>query len=183
MALINTTTTGVLGSTFYGDGTGSLTVQQNGVTLGTYGNIPAFSAYQTNGSANQSISSDSWTKAKIDTKEFDTNNNFDTTTYRFTPTVAGYYQLNGCLYLRNAAASALKISGIYKNGSIYKVGISIYFTGNYYIAADNLTVSTLMYLNGTTDYTELYGYINSSSASIGYGSTNSWFNGYLVKAA
>ena len=33
MALINTTTTGVLGSTFYGDGTGDLTIQQNGVTI------------------------------------------------------------------------------------------------------------------------------------------------------
>lgn len=30
MALINTTTTGVLGSTFYADGTGDLTIQQNG---------------------------------------------------------------------------------------------------------------------------------------------------------
>lgn len=33
MALINTTTTGVLGSTFYGDGSGSLTIQENGVTI------------------------------------------------------------------------------------------------------------------------------------------------------
>ena len=44
MALINTTTTGVLGSTFYGDGTGPLNIQQNGVTLGIYGNIPTFAA-------------------------------------------------------------------------------------------------------------------------------------------
>ena len=33
MALINTTTTGVLGSTFYADGTGDLTIQQNGVLV------------------------------------------------------------------------------------------------------------------------------------------------------
>jgi hypothetical protein len=33
MALINTTTTGVLGSTFYADGSGDLTIQQNGVTV------------------------------------------------------------------------------------------------------------------------------------------------------
>ena len=33
MALINTTTTGVLGSTFYGDGSGDLTIQQNGVLV------------------------------------------------------------------------------------------------------------------------------------------------------
>ena len=33
MALINTTTTGVLGSTFFADGTGDLTIQQNGVLV------------------------------------------------------------------------------------------------------------------------------------------------------
>jgi hypothetical protein len=33
MALINTTTTGVLGSTFYADGSGDLTIQQNGVLV------------------------------------------------------------------------------------------------------------------------------------------------------
>jgi len=33
MALINTTTTGVLGTTIFGDGTGTLTVQENGVTI------------------------------------------------------------------------------------------------------------------------------------------------------
>ena len=183
MALINTTTTGVLGSTFYGDGTGSLTIQQNGVTLGTYGNIPAFSAYQVNGNANQSISSDVWTKAKIDTEEFDTNNNFDTTNNRFLPTVAGYYQINGCLYLRNAAACPIKIVSIYKNGSIYKQGMQLYFNGNYYIAADTFPVSSIVYLNGSTDYVELYGYISSSASSIGYGSSSCWMNGHLVKAA
>jgi hypothetical protein len=67
MALINTTTTGVLGSTFFGDGTGPLTVQQNGVTLGTYGNIPAFSAYNT---AVQNITSATWTKVQFDYRTF-----------------------------------------------------------------------------------------------------------------
>jgi hypothetical protein len=33
MALINTTTTGVLGTTVYGDGSGDLTIQQNGVLV------------------------------------------------------------------------------------------------------------------------------------------------------
>jgi hypothetical protein len=33
MALINTTTTGVLGSTFFADGSGDLTIQQNGVLV------------------------------------------------------------------------------------------------------------------------------------------------------
>jgi len=158
-------------------------ITQSDLAANIAGNGPAFSAYQTNGSANQSISSDVWTKAKIDTEEFDTNNNFDTTNNRFLPTIAGYYQINACLYLRNASASPIKIVGLYKNGSIYKQGMQLYFTGNYYIAADTFPVSSMMYLNGTTDYVELYGYISSSSASIGYGSASCWMNGHLVKAA
>jgi len=159
------------------------TVLTSGTPVLAQKGTPAFSAYQTNGNANQSISSDVWTKANIDTEEFDTNSNFDTSNGRFTPTVAGYYQINGCLLLRNAAACALKIVAVYKNGSAYKQGTQLYFTGNYYIAADCFTVSTLVYLNGSTDYVELYAYISSSSASIGYGSELSWFNGALVRAA
>jgi hypothetical protein len=42
------------------------------------------------------ITSNTFTKVQINTEEFDTNSNFDSTTnYRFTPTVAGYYQVNG----------------------------------------------------------------------------------------
>ena len=156
-----------------------LTTATAGVPIGG----PAFSAYQVNGSVNQSISSDVWTKAKVDTEEFDTNNNYDTSTYRFTPTVAGYYQVNGCLYLRNSSSCALKIIALYKNGSPYKSGISLYLTGSYYAAADNFNVSSLVYLNGSTDYVELYGYISSSAASIGYGITSSYFNAAMVRSA
>ena len=160
-------------------GTGA--VSQTKLASNVAGNGPAFSAYQINGSANQSISSDVWTKALLDTEEFDTNNNF--ASGRFTPTVAGYYQINGSLLLRNGSASAIKIIGFYKNGSLYKQGTQIYFNGNYYIAADCFGMSSLMYMNGSTDYVELYAYIGSSAASIGYGSAYSWFNGSLVRAA
>lgn len=158
-------------------------VSQAMLASGVAGNGPAFSAYQLNGSANQSVSSDVWTKFKIDTEEFDTNSNFDTSTNRFQPTVAGYYQVNGCGYLRNSAACALKIVSIYKNGTIYKQGTQLYLTGNYYTAADTFMVSSLIYFNGSTDYVELYGYISSASASFGYGRDLCYFNASLVRAA
>ena len=93
MALINTTTTGILGTTVYGDGQGALTVQKDGVTQGVFGNQPAFSVYL---SSNQTgVTNSTSTKIQFNTKVFDTNSNFDSSTnYRFTPTVAGYYQLN-----------------------------------------------------------------------------------------
>ena len=63
---------------------------------------PAFGVYM---SGNQSIGSTGNSKVAFDTKTFDTNNNYDNTTnYRFTPTVAGYYQVNAILAHRFVTA-------------------------------------------------------------------------------
>ena len=62
-------------------------------------NTPAFLATL---SADQSISNSTLTKVQFNTEVFDTNSNYDNATnYRFTPTVAGYYQLNLQLTLDN----------------------------------------------------------------------------------
>lgn len=50
-------------------------------------NAPAFSAH---GSALQSVSDQTFTKVAFNTKEFDTDSRYNTSTYRFTPNVAGY---------------------------------------------------------------------------------------------
>jgi hypothetical protein len=178
MALINTTTTGVLGSTFFGDGSGPLNIQQNGVTLGIYGNIPAFSAYK---SANQTgVPNATFTKVTFNLEEFDTNNNYDTSTSRFTPTVAGYYQINWQIDTGGVTTS-ISISDLYKNGGSWKrsSGVSIAGIGEQYIVG-----STLVYANGTTDYFELYVYVGSGSTATLYGGgyQYTYFQGILVKA-
>ena len=173
MALINTTTTGVLGSTFVGDGTGPLTVQQNGVTLGTYGNIPAFSAYL---STTQSVTSGAYTKIQMGVEEFDTNGNYDTTNYRFTPTIAGYYQINTAV-APNGTSPGSAVAALYKNGSVYKYGPYIQATNA------NANLACIVYMNGTTDYIEVYAYQTASVATWGNGSTSTYFQGFLVKAA
>jgi hypothetical protein len=173
MALINTTTTGVLGSTFVGDGTGPLTVQQNGVTLGTYGNIPAFSAGI---SGTQSVTSGAYTKIAMSVEEFDTNNNYDTTNYRYTPTVAGYYQVNIAVGPNGTSVSSA-VAAVYKNGSVYKYGPYIQATN------PNSNLACIVYMNGTTDYIEAYAYQTASTASWGTSATSTYFQAYLVKAA
>jgi hypothetical protein len=42
--------------------------------------------------------------------------------------------------------------------------------------------STLVYLNGSTDYVEFYA-LFSSGQSTGTGAVETWFNGCLVRAA
>ena len=162
-------------------GTGNLvTIPSVTGTAMVSGNMPAFGVTRTG--SNQSISNATATKVQLNTEEFDTANCFDSTTnYRFTPNVAGYYQLNGAVAL-NATTMTIIVGFIYKNGSQFKRGTDIRATLN----TDSLvTVSALVYANGTTDYFELYAYINASSGSPIFvaDSTSTYFNGSLVRAA
>ena len=176
MALINTTTTGVLGTTVYGDGAGSLTVQKDGVTQGIYGNIPTFGAYK---STNQSITTATWTKVIFEVEEFDTNNNFVSST--FTPTVAGYYSITVSLDVGAASTSMTAArAAIYKNGGQWR-----FLPGPYSITATSEFVTggtALIYMNGTTDYLESYIWISGTSPVCYSGQSWTYFQGVLVKA-
>lgn len=115
---------------------------------------PAFSAFNT---GSQSLTSATATKVILQNENFDTANCFDSTTnYRFTPNVAGYYQLNGIIYVSSSSTAYSVIAMIYKNGSVYQSGSfqSTSAPGN----NGGGQVSAVVYLNGTTDYIELYGY-------------------------
>jgi hypothetical protein len=147
----------------------TLTLPQNTATLGING--PAFSAYQ---SSAQTISGGVVTKITFTTEEFDTNSNYDTATSRFTPTVAGYYQISGSITVSVQATTAIAI--IYKNGSQAKWGS---YTGG---ASSSAIVSALIYLNGSTDYVELYGFLTVGQALVN-NAVQTYFQGVLVRSA
>jgi hypothetical protein len=144
------------------------------------GNMPAFSYYL---GTNQTISTATFTKVQINTKEFDTANAFDAATnYRFQPTVAGYYQING--EVTTSATTQLRlIAFIYKNGTNYKSGNDVA------VPAGGVTsrsvVSSLVYLNGSTDYVELYGYLVGTGTLTFTGGAvyDCYFNGSLVRGS
>ena len=192
-------------------GTGAATLTSNNVLLGngtsalqvvapsTSGNVltsngttwvssapsvgPTFSAYMANGANNLSLSAGTYTKIKIDTENWDTNSNFDTSNYRFTPTVAGYYQINGGTFINYSSTSPNNSAIlIYKNGTAYRQNYLLSNAGNLYGV---LTVGSLIYFNGSTDYVELYAFQNSSGNAFvaPYASNNSgtWFDGCLVR--
>ena len=121
------------------------------------GGVPCFSAYN---NATTSVTNAISTKVALQVEEFDTANAFDSTTnYRFQPLVAGYYQVSGSIY--TAATSGIAEAFIYKTGAAYKGGgIVPAFSGGAVTG-----VSCLVYLNGTTDYIELYAYQNSGTTS------------------
>jgi len=130
-------------------GTGNLvTVPSVTGTAMVSGNMPAFIGY---GNANLSISSATFTKVPINVVEYDTNSNFSNSTYRFTATIAGYYQVNGSISYETSSSITRFLSAIYRNGSEYKRG------GDFNLAGIQTTISSVVYL-GVGDYVELYGY-------------------------
>ena len=130
---------------------------------------PAFSAYA---SAGTSLTANIWTKISLATEEFDTNSNFASS--RFTPTVAGYYQLNALV------ESGIGISYFYV--SIYKNGVDEKRNSTGNNAATGCEVTALIYLNGSTDYVEVYA--NSpTTQTTATGSKTTFFQGYLARAA
>lgn len=139
-------------------------------------NGPAFNAY---GTAGQSLANATFTKIAYNTELFDTNSNYDNATnYRFTPTVAGYYQINANIFT-SASAAGLAFIVVYKNGNTYCNGNIVPNTNGGYI-----TVNCLVQCNGTTDYVEIYAYQNSG-VSLTFGSSTSafQFSGAMVRSA
>lgn len=171
-------TAGAVNSTYLAGGAALANIGSGGVTqtyLGTNvaGNGPAFSAYKT---SNQSFSSNTWTKVTLPFEDYDTNNNFDSTTnYRFTPTVAGYYQINCNGYFTSGGSD--NYLQLYKNGTSFGYYINI----NASINNITLAFSNLFYMNGSSDYLELFVYSNAASPVVSSSGTH--FQGFLARSA
>jgi hypothetical protein len=167
-------------------GTTTLTLPTTSGTVITTGSTfagtgPAFSAYA---GASQTVSNATSTKIEINTENFDTASCFDTTDYRFTPNVEGYYQVNGILRASFSTTFTQLAVIIFKNGTVYERNQLITTFGAN--ANSSINISSLIYLNGTTDYIELYGtitgtgtgtFVNTSAA------VTSFFSASLVRGA
>jgi hypothetical protein len=140
---------------------------------------PAFSVYL---SADQSISASTFTKVLLDTKVFDAENSFDLANSKFLPSVAGYYCFNGFISTSNGANVSRQITSFFKNGSEYTRSADLTQTSTAFCSRAGGSV--LIYLNGSTDYVELYGYqTGSSTVFLGDDNRKTVFQGYLVRTA
>jgi hypothetical protein len=147
-------------------------------TVMVSGNMPAFSAKL---SADQTGLGDGvWTKVQASSEQFDTANCYDTSTYRFTPNVAGYYLLTGNIGVATAVTGQF-IGAFYKNGSSYNV---FFQSGDDRVNAA-YAGSVILYLNGSSDYVELYAYLASSGTKTlqSEGGLKGYFTGCLLRTA
>jgi hypothetical protein len=146
-------------------------------------NGPAFSAYPSSGTA-QTITSGSQQKILFGTEEYDTNSNFASS--RFTPTVEGYYQLNAAIRIDGGSPGTGEcMIVIYKNGAEHRRSWNqsgAAFAGTFW----TMSISSLVYANGTGDYFEIYAQQSSGAdrtvQNAGTG-TISWFNGTMARGA
>lgn len=162
-----------------GAGTTAVTIDasQNVSIPKGVGGTPAFSAYI---GTTQSVTSATTTKIAFDTEEFDTNSCYDTSTYRFTPTVAGYYQVNIAAYMATNAVGTSASLYIYKNGSAV-LRNDLRYTSNSSTLYGIPSLSGLVYVNGTTDYIEAYGFITATTPSFANTNSISNFSACLVR--
>ena len=147
---------------FSSDGSGTVTLDSNfsGVLPD---NTPAFEARLNSA---QSIGDAVDTKIQYNNEIFDTDNCYDNSTnYRFTPTVAGKYFVYGYAYLDSQAGSNFDQGRLYifKNGSNYTQCANN--MGGNFPEAMTIHVQSIIDFNGTTDYVELYAWLNDTSGT------------------
>ena len=164
-------------------GTNTLTLPASTSTLATTADItgPAFSAYA---SAAQSIADNTSTKLAFNVEIFDTNSNYDTGTYRFTPTVAGYYQFNAHVQSGGSSTTEVWFCNIEQNGTAVLIGSN--GQTKFATIGSCSNVSGLLYMNGSSDYVEAIVYQRSGGGALSTqagSQTTSNFTGSLVRAA
>jgi hypothetical protein len=151
-------------------GTSGNTLTSNGTTWASTPNV-AFSAHK-NGTNQTGVVTATNTKVTFSTEDFDTNNNFASST--FTPTVAGRYILTCSVQFVSGVDQMYYTAAIYKNGAVYKEQYGRASGPNDF----STNVCVVVDANGSTDYFEAY--VNHGAGSdrvIGGGAVGTYFAG------
>lgn len=123
-------------------------------------NFPVFSSYA---NAAQGLTTSVFTKVLFQVEDFDSNANFASST--FTPTVAGYYSIEGVLKVAGTSITRVAV-GLYKNGTeimrlsdVPLASVATWMTN---------VVSSGVSMNGSTDYLELWVFVVATGPSVAY---------------
>jgi len=178
-------------------GSGTITLGQSGETItipsgatldstdatitGVATNVPAFEAV----GVATNLSDATTTKLQFTTERLDTNSCYDnSSTSRFTPTVAGKYYIYSTCQLRCDTSNTIDgcFLHIYKNGSYVTKAAQENQASRQF--GNCLTTSTIVDMNGSSDYVEVYGYIDVSSGQPSQPADNRCiFGGYKLIGA
>ena len=167
-------------------GSGTITIGASGETVALASgvkqsnlNYPAFKARL---ATDQTPGTTGWNKIQANTEDWDTNNAYDTSNYRFTVPagMGGKYHFDLSLRFDSASDQGIVQVRLYINGTQHDASqarftasgtTSVQMKSNYQV---NLSAG---------DYVELYGYAPSTSQDFGGGTeatSCTWFAGYRI---
>lgn len=146
-------------------------------------NNPSFSARL---SDHQDVSDNVLTKIAFDTTDFATSGTYNTSSYRFTPAVAGNYQfmiqiVGNSLDSSNLHAIVVKL---YKNGSplsSHVDGVVCNWSNNYILQAP--ISFNVCATSDTDDYFEVYAAVNSSSGNPRVSKYGTYFSAFRISGS
>ena len=147
---------------------------KNGTINGiSYDATPAFSAYR---SANYTHTSGN--AVQYDAENFDITSDYDTGTYRFTPSVAGKYAVFASVDVSSTT------SGYYATILIRKNGTTVAQNDGIYALANNCAgnTSALIDMNGSTDYIEVTCSATGTLTLNGGATNRTGFHAFRVQA-
>lgn len=134
---------------------------------------PGFSAWK-NGAA-QGIPSGSLTKVTFSAEQWDNGGCYDTSTSRFKPTTPGYYYVSTSIQYQGIGSTSVNLY-LSKNGSYYKMGQYTCPSGY-----NSYPVNALVYMNGSTDYLEVYTkHYSGSTINLSGESYQTWFQAQKI---
>ena len=113
--------------------------------------------------------------------DFDPQGWYNTGTYRFAPSIPGYYYLSFGVWWNNGTTNQQDNVQARKNGNTFMILQNPIATGTSGISASG---SKLIYLNGVSDYVDFTAYTaNATSQILQYGTatgSGTWFSAYLL---
>lgn len=116
-----------------------------------YDNGGLFRGFRAYLNATQSVATATWTKVAAAVEGWDTAGEYDTSTYRHTPTRAGKWLYHGVVGI--PSTTGRNVAAIYKGGSAAIKGVMSQAGAG---VDASQTVADVLDMNGTTDYAELY---------------------------
>jgi len=147
-----------------------VTIANAGTATGFGGdNTPFFIAYRSG--TQTGVSADTWTDIVHNAEDADLSSAYDTSNGRFTPQTAGYYQINLTAMARDFGGSstadvAQMMYGIFKNTETDPRSTNFIQLDTSIVTRFVPTVSTVIQLNGSSDYVVSKVYIAGNSGSV-----------------
>ena len=142
-----------------------VTIANSGTATGFGGaNTPAFMA---TASAQLTLTNGASTKVQFNTEVVDTDSDYDTSNYRFTPTTAGKYNVSFSASMETTGGvgtANYAFFKLHKNGSVIHQSYTDSSNNNTYAFGGGVTA--IVDMNGSSDYLEAFVTATASSGAM-----------------